>query len=69
MSVGGVPVGVGGTGKTLAVLVERSSSRAVLAGLGVGVPDLVLSASNAFDSVIVGEVSGAVTFSSIWAVD
>ena len=62
-------MGVGRASEALSVAEKRSSGRAVFAGSVVGVPDLVVCAGNASDSVVVGIGSGADALSSVGVVD
>ena len=58
-----------GASEALAVLEERGGKRAVLAGLGVRVPNLLISTSHAGVAIVIGEASGASTLFANWVED
>ena len=64
-----IPMGASGAGKALAVLEKRGGKRAVLACLGVRVPNLFVLTSNTSISVVIGEASWALALLCVGVVN
>ena len=64
----GIIVSAGWAGEALAILEEGPVIRAILTDSSFGVPDLVISTSNTFNSIIIGISRWAMTFATFFAI-
>ena len=69
MEVSAVPVSASGAGEALAVLVQGGRGGAVLTGVGLGVPDLLISAGDAPSVDNMGKSGWADTFVLVPVID